>query len=116
MLITPAIAQGAAASSSSAGGGELFMQLVPFILIFIIMWFLIIRPQQKRARQHVEMISAVRRGDTVVTAAGFIGKVTKVIDDAELEVEIADGVRVRVIRSTLSDVRSKSEPANTNTK
>lgn len=113
MLITPAFAQGAGAA---AGGTDLLMQLTPFILIFIIMWFLIIRPQQKRARLHQEMIGAVRRGDTVVTAAGFIGKVTKVIDDAELEIEIADGVRVRAMRSTISDVRSKSEPANTNTK
>jgi preprotein translocase subunit YajC len=111
-MITPAFAQ----AGAPAAGGELVMQLAPFILIFIIMWFLIIRPQQKRARAHLEMIKAIRRGDTVVTAAGFVGKVTKVIDDNEVEVEIADNVRVRTVRATISDVRSKSEPANTNTK
>jgi preprotein translocase subunit YajC len=113
MLITPAMAQG---TTAAAGGTDIFIQLTPFILIFVIMWFLIIRPQQKRVREHQEMIKAIRRGDTVVTAAGFVGKVTKVIDDTEVEIEIADNVRVRAVRSTISDVRSKSEPANTNTK
>ena len=104
-LITPAYAQGA-----PAGGGDVFLQLVPFVLIFIIMWFLIIRPQQRRVKEHQEMIKNVRRGDTVVTTGGILGKVSKVVDDNELEVEIADNVRVRLVRSMISDVRSKGEP------
>ncbi len=106
-MITPAFAQGAPA----AGGGDILMSMVPFILIFIIMWFLLIRPQQKRMKEHREMIGNVRRGDSIVTAGGLIGKVTKVIDDAEVEAEIADGVKVRVLRQMISDVRAKGEPA-----
>jgi preprotein translocase subunit YajC len=106
-LITPAFAQGAPA----AGGGDIFLQLVPFVLIFVIMWFLIIRPQQRRVKQHQEMVKNVRRGDTVVTSGGIIGKVTKVVDEAsDIEVEIADNVRVKVARSMISDVRAKGEP------
>ncbi|MEI5664070.1 MULTISPECIES: preprotein translocase subunit YajC [Bosea] len=86
------------------------MSLVPFVLIFIIMWFLIIRPQQKRVKSHQEMIKNVRRGDTIVTSGGIIAKVSKVIDDAELEAEIADGVRVRILKGMVSDVRAKGEP------
>ncbi len=104
MLITPAYAQGA------QGGGDFFVSLLPFILIFAIMYFLIIRPQQQRVKAHREMVANVRRGDTVVTQGGIIGRVTKVIGDSELQVEIADGVRVRIVRSTLSDVRTKGEP------
>ena len=85
---------------------------VPLILIFAIMYFLLIRPQQKKVKEHKAMVGAVRRGDQVVTQGGLIGKVTKVKEDNELEVEIADGVKVRVVQSTLADVRSKSEPAN----
>ena len=107
MFITPAFAQGAPAG----GGTEMILQFVPFILIFVIMWFLIIRPQQKRVKTHQEMIKNVRRGDTVVTSGGIIGKVTKVTEDsADIEVEIAEGVKVKVARSMISDVRSKSEP------
>ncbi|MGL5117322.1 MAG: preprotein translocase subunit YajC [Beijerinckiaceae bacterium] len=87
------------------------MQMLPFVLIFIIMYFLLIRPQQKRVKAHQEMIKNVRRGDTVVLNSGMIAKVTKVIDDAEAEVEIADGVRVKVIKSMIADVRNKTEPA-----
>ena len=87
-------------------------QFVPLILIFAIMYFLLIRPQQKKVKEHQAMVGAVRRGDQVVTQGGLIGKVTKVKEDNELEVEIADGVKVRVVQSTLADVRSKSEPAN----
>jgi preprotein translocase subunit YajC len=105
-LISPAFAQGAPA----AGGTDIFIQIVPFVLIFIIMWFLIIRPQQRRVKEHQEMIKNVRRGDTVVTTGGILGKVSKVVDDNELEVEIADNVRVRLVRSMISDVRSKGEP------
>ena len=87
-------------------------QFVPLILIFAIMYFLLIRPQQKKVKEHKAMVGAVRRGDQVVTQGGLIGKVTKVKEDNELEVEIAAGVKVRVVQSTLADVRSKSEPAN----
>ncbi|MGF9758338.1 preprotein translocase subunit YajC [Microvirga sp. 0TCS3.31] len=90
---------------------EMILQFVPFILIFVIMWFLIIRPQQRRVKTHQEMIKNVRRGDTIVTSGGIIGKVTKVTEDAaDIEVEIADGVKVKVSRAMISDVRSKSEP------
>lgn len=107
LFITPAFAQGAPAG----GGTEMILQFVPFILIFVIMWFLIIRPQQKRVKAHQEMIKNVRRGDTVVTSGGIIGKVTKVTEDsADIEVEIAEGVKVKVARAMISDVRSKSEP------
>lgn len=85
--------------------------LVPLILIFAIMYFLLIRPQQKKLKEHQEMVKALRRGDQVVTQGGLIGKVTKVKDDNELEVEIASGVAVRVVRSTITQVLSKTEPA-----
>jgi preprotein translocase subunit YajC len=103
----PAFAQ---SSGSFPLGGDLFVQIVPFVLIFVIMWFLIIRPQQKRVKTHQEMIKNVRRGDTVVTSGGIVGKVTKVVDDGEIEVEIADNVRVRIVRSTITEVRAKPEP------
>ena len=105
-MITPAFAQGL----GGGGTNDILMSLVPFVLIFIIMWFLIIRPQQKRVKSHREMIKNVRRGDTVVTSGGMIAKVSKVVDDGEIEVEIADGVRVRIVRGMIQDVRSKSEP------
>jgi preprotein translocase subunit YajC len=90
---------------------SMISSLVPFILIFVIMWFLIIRPQQRRVKEHQEMVKNVRRGDTVVTSGGILGKVTKVTDDAsDIEVEIADGVRVKVARAMISDVRAKGEP------
>ena len=94
------------------GGGSdnMLVSLLPFILIFVIMYFLILRPQQKRAKQHQDMVKNVRRGDTVVTSGGLIGKVTKVIDDEQIEVEVADDVRVRQMRSMLADVRAKGEP------
>jgi preprotein translocase subunit YajC len=108
-VITPAFAQAA-----SPGGGDILMQMLPFVLIFIIMYFLLIRPQQKRVKAHQEMIKNVRRGDTVVLNSGIIGKVAKVIDDTEAEVEIADGVKVKVIKSMIADIRNKSEPAPAN--
>jgi preprotein translocase subunit YajC len=86
------------------------MSLLPFVLIFVIMYFLILRPQQKRVKSHQEMVKNVRRGDTVVTNGGLIGKVTKVIDDDQIEIEIADEVRIRQLRQMLTDVRAKGEP------
>ena len=104
-MITPAYAQGVGGASP-----EMLYQLLPFALIFVIMYFLILRPQQKRAKQHQELVKALRRGDTVITSGGLVGKVTKVVDDDQVEIEIADGVRVRQVRSMVTDVRAKSEP------
>ncbi len=86
--------------------------VIPLILVFGIMYFLLIRPQQKKLKEHQQMIDALRRGDQVVTGGGFVGKVTKVKDgENEIEVEIATGVNVRVIRSTITTVLNKTEPA-----
>ena len=90
---------------------EAFGQLVPLILIFAIMYFLLIRPQQKKAKEHRAMVKALRRGDQVVTQGGVIGKVAKIKDENELEVEISDGVKVRVVQSTIAQVLNKTEPA-----
>jgi preprotein translocase subunit YajC len=106
MFISPAFAQAA----SPFGGDSMLVSLLPFILIFVIMYFLILRPQQKRAKAHQEMVKNVRRGDTVVTSGGLVGKVTKVIDDDQIEVEVAEDVRVRQMRSMVADVRAKGEP------
>src|ERR1700722_12538935 len=95
------------------GGGDAMRTLtsvLPFILIFVIMYFLILRPQQKRAKQHQEMVKNLRRGDNVITSGGLVGKVTKVVDDDQVEIEIADGVRVRQVKSMIADVRVKGEP------
>jgi preprotein translocase subunit YajC len=106
MFVTPAFAQ----ANPLGGDGNMLMSLLPFILIFVIMYFLILRPQQKRAKDHQELVKNLRRGDTVVTSGGLVGKVTKVVDDDHIEVEIADGVRVRQVRQMVSGVRAKSEP------
>jgi len=103
MLVTPAYAQ-------AAGGAAAITSFVPLILIFGIMYFLLIRPQQKKLKDHKAMVAALRKGDQVVTQGGIIGKVYKA-GDTEVEVEIADGVRVRVVRSTISQVLNKTEPA-----
>lgn len=105
MFVTPAYAQAAGDAPS------LISTLIPFVLIFAIMWFLLIRPQQKKMKEHRAMVEALRRGDQVVTAGGIVGKVTKVREDGEVEVEIADGVKVRVVTQTITAVVSKSEPA-----
>jgi preprotein translocase subunit YajC len=107
MLITPAYAQ-----SSLLGGdsGGMITSLLPLVLIVVIMYFLVLRPQQQKVKQHQAMVKAVRRGDTVVTNGGLVGKVTKLVDDDQIEVEISDGVRVRQMRSMVSEVRAKGEP------
>lgn len=102
MLISPAYAQ-----AGGAPGGDMFIQLMPLLLIFVVFWFFLIRPQQKKAKDHREMVSTVRRGDQVVTGGGMMGKVTKVLDENTVQVELAENVRVKVISSTLSDVLSK---------
>ena len=90
---------------------EQFGQFIPLLLIFGIMYFLLIRPQQKKMKEHQAMVNGVRRGDKVVTAGGMFGKVVKVHDEGEVEVEIADGVKVRMVQSTIAQVVSKTEPA-----
>ena len=106
MFVTPAFAQAAGGGAASA-----ITSFVPLILIFGIMYFLLIRPQQKKLKDHRSMVNALRRGDQVLTQGGILGKVLKVNDDGILEVEIAEGVKVRVLRSTISQVMSKTEPA-----
>lgn len=111
MFVTPAFAQGGALDSSS-----MVFQILPFVLIFVIMYFLILRPQQKRVKEHQELVRNLRRGDTVVTSGGVVGKVTKVVDDEHIEMEIADGVRIRQMRQMVSAVRAKTEPARDDAK
>lgn len=111
MFVTPAYAQGVGATP------DMFISILPFVLIFVIMYFLIIRPQRQQLKKRGEMLSAIRRGDTVVTGGGLVGKVTKVIDDNELEVDLGNGVKVTALRATITDVRVKGEPvANQNVK
>jgi preprotein translocase subunit YajC len=105
MLISPAFAQAAGGQ-----GSDMLMSLLPFVLIFVIMYFLILRPQQRRVKQHQDMVKNVRRGDTVVTSGGLIAKVTKVVDDDKIEIELSDGIRVMQMRQMVSDVRAKGEP------
>jgi preprotein translocase subunit YajC len=108
MFVSPAYAQAAGA----AGGGSMaaLEQFLPLVLIFVVFYFLLIRPQQKKMKQHKEMLGQLRRGDRVVTSGGILGTVNKLISDTEVSVEIAEGVRVRVLRSTISDILSKTEP------
>ncbi|MER2533962.1 MAG: preprotein translocase subunit YajC [Rhizobiaceae bacterium] len=108
MFVTPAFAQGTGAAP------DMLISILPFVLIFVIMYFLIIRPQRQQLKKRQEMLSAVRRGDTVITGGGLVGKVTKVSDD-ELEIDLGGGNKVTAIRSTISGVRVKGEPvANQN--
>ena len=109
MFVTPAHAQ-ALFGGGPGDGSNMLMSLLPFALIFVIMYFLILRPQQKKMKAHQDLVKNVRRGDTVITNGGLIGKVTKVIDDDQIEIEIADDVRIRQLRSMLTDVRAKGEP------
>ena len=106
MFISEAYAQ----APGGGGGGDMLTQMLPLILIFVVFYFLLIRPQQKKAREHREMLGGVKRGDRVVTGGGIIGLVTKVIGENEIQVEIADGVRVRVAKSTLSNILARGEP------
>jgi preprotein translocase subunit YajC len=107
MFITPAFAQGIFGGGPNSG---MIVQFMPLILIVVIMYFLILRPQQRKVKLHQEMIKALRRGDTVVTNGGLVGKVTKVVDDDQIEVEISDGVRVRQMRAMVTEVRARGEP------
>jgi preprotein translocase subunit YajC len=107
MFATPAFAQAA----GGPGAGAAFAQFLPIILIFVIFYFLLIRPQQKKMKEHRAMVEALRRGDQVVTAGGIVGKVSKVQEDNTIEIEIADGVKVKVIKHTITQVLNKTEPA-----
>jgi preprotein translocase subunit YajC len=110
MFITPAYAQ-----SAVAGAPDMLVSLLPFVLIFVIMWFLIIRPQRTAAKKRDEQLKNIRRNDTIVTGGGIIAKVTKVVEgEPELEVEIAQGVKVKLLRSMVADVRVKGEPVAAN--
>ena len=107
MFVSPAYAQAA-----EDGGGSGIEAFLPLILIFVVFYFLLIRPQQKKMKEHKAMLGAVRRGDKIVTGGGIIGTITKVIDEIEVTVEIADGVKVRVQRGLISSVLSKTQPVN----
>ena len=106
MLISPAYAQAA------GGGGDIFSAILPLVLIFGVFYFRLIRPQQKKMKEHRSMVENVRRGDTVVTGGGIIGRVTKVKDEATIQVEISENVRIDVVKGTLTEVRTKSQPAS----
>jgi preprotein translocase subunit YajC len=107
MFVSPAYAQAA----GDPGAGALIANFLPLILIFGIMYMLLIRPQQKKMKQMKAMLDALRRGDQVLTGGGIVGKVTKVGDDGTVEVEIAEGVKVKVLKHTITQVMSKTEPA-----
>jgi preprotein translocase subunit YajC len=109
MFVSPAYAQ----SAGAPGGGDFLIQLLPLILIFVIFYFFLIRPQQKKAKEHKTMVDNLRRGDQVITQGGLYGKVARVMDDA-LEVELAPNVKVKVVKQTIAALVSKSEPANDN--
>lgn len=115
MFVTQAFAQ-ATTGAPAAGDGMtgMLVQLAPILLLVVIFYLLIFRPQQKRVKAQQAMLAAIRRGDTVVTTGGIIGKVTKAVDGEDLEVEIAQGVKVKLVRGMISDVRSKAEPVNDN--
>ncbi len=107
MFVIPAFAQ----AGGGAGGFDI-AAFLPLILIFVVFYFLLIRPQQKKVKQHKEMVSALRRGDRVVTAGGIIGTVSRIVSDSEVVVEIAEGVKARVMRNTITDVMAKTGAAD----
>ncbi|MCH2549329.1 MAG: preprotein translocase subunit YajC [Alphaproteobacteria bacterium] len=109
MFISLAHAQSFLGGAEGGGGLGAFL---PIILIFVVFYFLLIRPQQKKVKQHREMLNLVKRGDRVLTGGGIIGTVTRIKENDELVVEVADGVKVNVLRSTLSDVINRSEPSS----
>lgn len=109
MLISDAFAQ---AAGGAGGDGNFLVSLAPLLLIFVVFYFLLIRPQQKKVKQHKELIAALRRGDRIVTSGGIVGTVSKVIDEQFLQVEIAEGVRVRLLRGMVTEVMAKAEPVD----
>ena len=110
MFVSQAFAQGAGGT-----GGDLFAMIVPLILIMAVFWFLLIRPQQKKAKEHQELVQSIRRGDVVATAGGMIGKVARVVDDNEILLEVADNVRMRFQKQAISEVRARGEPVSAET-
>ncbi len=112
MFITPAYAQAAGAP----GAGDFIGMILPLVLIMGVFYFLLIRPQQRKMKEHQDMLSKVGKGDTVITTGGLIGKVVKVVDDAELQVEIGENIRVRVLRTGIANVRAKGEPVKAEAK
>lgn len=114
MFISTALAQAGAAAPSATE--SLLVNILPIVMIVAIMYFLILRPQQQRLKAHQAMVGAVKRGDVVVTGGGIVGKVVKVLENDEVMVEIAEDVRIKVIKSTIQDVRSKTEPVSADSK
>ncbi|MEI6987158.1 MAG: preprotein translocase subunit YajC [Rhodospirillaceae bacterium] len=112
MFVSTAYAQAASTTGPSAQGMD-FMSFLPLVLIFVVFYFLLIRPQQAKAKEHKAMIDGLRRGDRVVAAGGIIGTVTRVGTDDDVTVEIAEGVRIRVVRSTVTNVLAKTDPVRT---
>jgi preprotein translocase subunit YajC len=106
MFITPAFAQ----ATGTPGTGDFIGMILPLVMIMVVFWFLLIRPQQKRQKEHQELIGKVARGDTIVTSGGLIGRVSKVVDERELLVEVGENVKVRIVRSAIAEVRAKGEP------
>ncbi|RFC66362.1 preprotein translocase subunit YajC [Fulvimarina endophytica] len=113
MFVTQAFAQTA---GGMGGGSDLLLSILPFVAVFAIMYFLIIRPQRTQMKKRNQMLENIRRGDQVVTGGGILGKVTKVLDNGELEVQISEQTKVRMLRAMISDVRVKGEPAAANQK
>ena len=111
MFITPAFAQTATAGPS--GGSDFIVQVLPLLLIFVVFYFLILRPQNKKMKDHKAKIEAVKKGDSVITGGGLVGKVVKV-EEAFVEIELAQGVKVRAVKSTLTDIidPATAKPAN----
>lgn len=112
MFISPAFAQ----AQGAPGLGDFTSMLMPLAMIMVVFYFLLIRPQQKKLKDHQELLKKINRGDTVVTSGGLIGKVIKVVDDHELQVEVGENVKIRLLRSGIIDVRAKGEPAKAETK
>jgi len=107
MFVSTAYAQ---AAGAAAGGQDMLTSFLPLILIFVVFYFLLIRPQQKRQKQHKEMLGQLRRGDKVVTSGGILGTVSKVVSDTEVLLEIAENVKVRIVRATIQEIITKTEP------
>ena len=106
MFISPAYAQ-----AGGGAGGDIFSLIMPIVMIMAIFWFLILRPQQKRMKEHQAMLANVRRGDTIVTAGGIVGKINKVVDETEVLVDTGEGAKLRIVKSAITEVRVKGEPA-----
>jgi preprotein translocase subunit YajC len=106
MFITPAFAQ----TGATPGANDIFGMMLPLLLIMVVFYFLLIRPQQKKMRDHQQLVKNVRRGDSIVTSGGLVGKISKVVDDNEVLVDLADNVQVRMMKHAIAEVRSKGEP------